>query len=160
MVLSWHRTPPKPDPFAAAVGDSRQYIVYFSESEAYTDETIQQDVYECLGKAVNLIKDNLTSTAAYFLIEWDVVYCIVTVVVTDHLMENDSINVVKCQFIELDKLSSERFSEDEPFEAVTSEIASKVKSWSSEFVKNAQMIIDSDLEVLFHCETRANAVKL
>lgn len=160
MVLSWHLLPPKPNPFNAAVGDDRKYIVHFSESESKTDDSIQQDISECLGKAVDLLKENLAANSAYFLIEWDVVYCIMTVVVTDQPMEDDCINVVKCQFIELDKISNQRYLEDESFDTVTNELTSTVKRWSSEFVKNSQTLINSNLEVKFHSESRENSVPL
>ena len=54
MALSWISPEPKPDPFAAAVGDHYFYEVYYARSQAVSVKDIEIDLTEVLDKALPL----------------------------------------------------------------------------------------------------------
>ena len=160
MELSWAINNGK-DPFAAAVGDHTQYTVHFSEFNGTSDNEVQQAINACVDRACELLEKNIRDDSRYLLFEWDVVYSILTIVVTDDAKEADSQYVVKCQFAAIDKkLTPENAQPDSEWESRVSEFAEDVQFWIKDYLTTCAPFLCYSLIAAFHRESRANCVLL
>ncbi len=141
------------NPFEAAVGDKRQYLVYIAFVDSKSDPDIRRSIEESLEKAISLIPYNIEDESRFFLCHWDVVYSVITIVVCDEVRENDSPNVVKCSFRSLDEVMSSIQPEDK-WENETDQYARKVKSWIKDYLVNNSQFMSYSLVAGFYTEDR------
>jgi len=149
------------NPFEAAAGDTTEYVVYLSEVENHSDEMVKSSIESCIEKSVSYLPKNVKDESRYMLFEWDVVYSILTIVVTDDAKEYDSPMVVKCCFSGLDDLTQavQAKSENE-WERYVNDYAEKVKYWIKDYLTTCPGFMNYSLVATFHCEDRSNCVLL
>lgn len=105
-----------------------------------------------------MLGQNIRSDSMYLLFEWDVVYSMLTIVVTDELKENDSEYVVKCCFEKLDeRRNSDSGESEDDWENNVNEYASKVKYWIKDYLTTSSNFLGYSLVAAFHSETRDDA---
>ncbi|MCK7597397.1 hypothetical protein M0G74_08970 [Microbulbifer sp. CAU 1566] len=160
MELSWAINSGT-DPFAAAVGDHTQYTIHFSEFNGTSDNEVQQAINACVDRACELLEKNIRDDSRYLLFEWDVVYSMLTIVVTDDAKEKDSQYVVKCQLTAIDKkLTPENTQPNSEWESRVSEFAEDVQYWIKDYLTTCAPFLNYSLIAAFHRESRASCTLL
>ncbi|VUD69059.1 hypothetical protein TDB9533_04423 [Thalassocella blandensis] len=155
MSLIWQEHK-KVNPFEAAVGDLTERVVFLAECNEINDDPVKLAISECIDKSVELLYKNITDTSLYYLCEWDVVYSMLTIVVTDEPKENDSQYVVKCCFNALDvKFQEIQSSSEDNWEATVSQYADNLRSWIKDYLTTCPGFMNYSLVAAFHSEDRS-----
>lgn len=153
MNLEWTETVSN-NPYEAAVGLKKDFIVHLAEYPDREDDKIKLAIEGVVDKAVSLLEQNIVTESRYLLFEWDSVYSMLTVVVTDDTKENDSVHVVKCLFPALDEEMNTLEVDEDEWEKVVDEYASSVKFWLKDYLSVCSNFFNYSLLAAFHNETR------
>ncbi len=155
MSLTWKESKAV-NPFEAAVGDVAEYIVHLSEFEEVDDSLVKSIVEECIEKSIAYFPVNIKDESLFFLCEWDCVYSMLTLVVTDDKKENDSPIVVKCCFTGLDaKFQKISQSSEDEWENTVNSYSQKVRDWIKDYLTTCSSFTSYSLVAAFHSEDRS-----
>jgi hypothetical protein len=154
VSLSWEAGEPSPNPFEALAGDNTEYVVHFSSSNAVKDDDVKLVLQECIDKAIDFFDENINQESEYFLIEWDPVYSMITLVVTNGEKTRDSRNVVKCQLEFIDAKMQNEGLPDFIWELRINHYSKKVKRWVKSYLQNRGAPKGCRLTPAFHSESR------
>lgn len=143
-------------PFEAAAGDVTQYVIYLSEFDGVEDFSVKPIIEECIDKSISYFPSNINDESLFFLCEWDCVYSILTIVVTDDKKENDSPHIIKCCFNGIDKqFKNIRNSTEDRWQEAANSYSSKVKGWIKDYLTTCSGFMDYSLVAAFHSEERS-----
>ena len=156
MNLNWKEST-SPNPFESAAGYKTEFVVYLAEYLERDDVKIRLAIESVIDKAVSLLDENIVNESMYLLFEWDSVYSMLTVVVTDEAKETDSVNVVKCSFPALDEEMNSLDASDEIWEKIVNEYASSVSFWIKDYLSVCSKFLNYSLVAIFHNESRENS---
>ncbi|MFV8781164.1 hypothetical protein ACNKU7_01965 [Microbulbifer sp. SA54] len=157
MGLEWSKNT-GPNPFGVVVGDLTEHEIHFSDRESEDDRSVNSDVIDCLDYSISFLHKNIKHNSRFFLIEWDVVYSVLTIVVTDDAKEIDSPIAVKCQFTHIDRrFQPECFASISEWESSVKDYAENVKFWCKEHLSTSSAFSKFSLIALFTREGRAES---
>ncbi len=141
------------NPFEHLTGDTTEYIVHYSEFEGDSDEQIESAVHACIDKMSTLLDKNVHDDSMFLLFEWDVVYSILTIVVTDSAKQKDSSDVVKCSFTAIDSKMRGAEPGDEQ-ELKVNDLAENIQFWIKDYLPTCTTFLRYSLVAAFHRESR------
>ena len=78
---------------------------FICKSNEKTEYPVSDTVNLCVAKASSLLDQSINDDSRFFLIEWDKVKCELTISVTDDTKTKDSDYVVRCRFVQLEKIA-------------------------------------------------------
>ncbi len=110
--VTWKVANPAPDPFAAVVGDFRQYVVHLCTVSGASEPEVGEVFVELFRKVFEAALAVENSQARRILIEVDTVYAMITVVVTDDVRTRDERDVFKLSMDDWD-IGTNDVAEDE-----------------------------------------------
>lgn len=111
--VTWKDAKPAPDPFAAVVGDLRQYAVHLCDVSDSTESEIGDIFVEFFRKVFDAALAVQNPKARRIVIEVDTVYAMITVVVTDEARSHDEREVFKLSMNDWDIGTDDDVNEDE-----------------------------------------------
>jgi len=156
MKLNWEENKSK-NSYELAVGHVVDHVVHYTNFSEAGDREVQLAIENCIDKAVLHLADNINDDSRYLLFEWDVVYSLLTIVVTDDRKENDAIHVVKCSFTGIDsKFNAKDDIPDNDWENRVNEYAQDIKFWIKDYLSLCNGFLDYSLVAAFHCKNRAS----
>lgn len=100
-MLEWKANDPAPDPIEAAFGDATTYRVHFATCIALEEEDLLAALTDVFNKCLSFAPAEINDRAERLVFLWDVGPGILTAVYTDESMDQDAMEVTKCQFKEL-----------------------------------------------------------
>jgi len=140
-------------------GDTAEYIVHCAEFDGTSDEQVESAVHACIDKMSTLLDKNVHDDSMFLLFEWDVVYSILTIAVTDSAKQKDSSDVVKCSFTAID--SKMRVVESsEARESKVNELVENIQFWIKDYLPTCTTFLRYSLVATFHRESRENSLLL
>lgn len=158
MNLNW-TVQKRRDPFAVAVGDTTEFVIHFAEFDGDSDEQVEAAINACIDRASALLDKNVHDNSMFLLFEWDPVYSILTIVVTDSSKERDSTDVVKCSFPAIDT-KMQHFKPSDEWERKTNDYAEDIQFWIKDYLATCTSFLGYSLVAAFHKESRDKCVLL
>ncbi|MFC1749891.1 hypothetical protein ACFL2V_13915 [Pseudomonadota bacterium] len=160
MKLDW-KSSKSENPSEATAGDNTEYVVELAECNENSNELIFEALTQATDKALSLLSSNVKDSSRYFMFEWDVVYSILTIVVTDELKEKDSQAVVKLSMLGMDDVLMKLQAEsEEAWESKAEEYSSMVRHHVRDYLTTSNEFLQYSLIAIFHDGTREDAVLL
>lgn len=111
--VTWKDAKPAPDPFAAVMGDLRQYAVHLCDVSDATEPEIGEIFVEFFRQVFDSALAVENPEARRIVIEVDTVYAMITVVVTDQVRSHDEREVFKLSMNDWDIGTDDDVNEDE-----------------------------------------------
>lgn len=100
--VTWKHSEPAPNPFEGVAGDFTEYVVHLCEARAHKDE--EADILaSVLQPALEAAKRVQREEARFILCDFDPVYSILTIVVTDGNRTKDEREVFKLVYHDWDQ---------------------------------------------------------
>ncbi len=158
MAVTWSIRPLGNDPFDFVVGGEVEHRVHYAQSNSTTDNDVRATLKDVVTKTVSMAATNVRSATDVLLFHLDTSDGTVRCIYCDSFFLNDSIDVVICEFRNIDRRLSELFAphlkednlDDTKWKAAVRQEGARMKRVLIDVILHADLtMLDPQLQIVF-----------